>query len=161
MQCDVQRDSEMQLKRRKRATPESRSGESCAVSKSERRYPSTEKHYSPTRPSVSRHTQTPTSQIEIPIVSVSPNDYQKKPHTVDEETSHDNAVKHDIIYVDGAHKTSDERPKTVRPMLPLKEVEGNVETDPNIDMKVDRIYTLDVDRLGEDIRKPVTGGGRT
>ena len=126
MQCDVQRDSEMELeKRRRRVTPESRSEESCAVNMSERHHPSTEKCHSPIRTSVSRHAQTPTSQSELPIVSVSPHYYQDKPHTVAAEKSHDNAVKHDIIGVDGGHKTSDERPKTVRPMLPRKAVEVN------------------------------------
>ena len=83
MQCDVQRDYEMELeKRRRRVTPESRSEESCAVNRSERHHPSTEKCHSPIRTSVSRHTQTPTSQSELPIVSVSPHYYQDKPHTV-------------------------------------------------------------------------------
>ena len=143
---DVQRDSEMDLeKRRRRATPESRPGKSCAVSQSEPRHPSTEKHHSSIRTSVSRHTQTPASQSEIPIVSVSPNDYQKKPHTVAAETSHDNAVKHDIIRVNGGHKISDEGPKTVRPMLPRKAVEVILGTDRNIETKVDQSYTQDVD----------------
>ena len=145
-QCDVKRDSEMDLeKRRRRATPESRSEESCAVSQSEPRHPSTEKRHSPIRTSVSRHTQTPTSQSELPIVSVSPHYYQDKPHTVATETSHDNAVKHDIIGVNGGHKISDEGPKTVRPMLPRKAVEVNLETDPNIETKVGQSYTQDVD----------------
>ena len=110
-------------KRPRRATPESRSGESSAVNRSERRHPSTEKRHSPIRTSVSRHTQTPTSQSELPIVSVSPHYHKDKPHTVAAETSHDNAVKHAIIGVDGGHKTSDERP-----MLPRKAVEVNLET---------------------------------
>ena len=121
VRCDVQRDSEMDLeKRRRRATPESRSEESCAVSQSEPRHPSKEKRHSPIRTSVSRHTQTPTSQSGSPIVSVSPHYYQDKPHTVATETSHDNAVKHDIIGVNGGHKISDEGPKTASPMLPRK-----------------------------------------
>ena len=141
VQCDVQRDSEMELeKSRRRATPESRSGESCAVNRSERRHPSTEKLHSPIRTSVSRHTQTPTSQSELPIVSVSPHSYQVKPHTVAAETSQDNAVKQDIIGVDGGHKTSDERP-----MLPRKAIEVNVETDLNVETKVEQSYTQDVD----------------
>ena len=114
------------------------------MSQSEPRHPSTEKLHSPIRTSVSRHTQTPTSQSELPIVSVSHNDYQKKPHTVAEETSHDNGL-HDIIDVDGGHKTSDDRPKTASLMLPRKAVEVNLETDPNIDTKVDQNYTQDVD----------------
>ena len=139
VQYDVQRDSEMDLeKRRRRATPESRSGESCAVSQSEPRHPSTEKRHSPIRTSVSRHTQTPTSKSELPIVSVSPHYYQEKPHTVAAETSHDNAVEHDIIGVNGGHKISDEGPNTVRPMLPRKAVEVKLETDPNIETKVDQ-----------------------
>ena len=139
VQYDVQRDSEMDLeKRRRRATPESRSGESCAVSQSEPRHPSTEKRHSSIRTSVSRHTHTPTSQSELPIVSVSPHYYQEKPHTVAAETSHDNAVEHDIICVNGGHKISDEGPKTVRPMLPRKAVEVKLETDPNIETKVDQ-----------------------
>ena len=38
--------------------------------------------------------------------------YQEKPHTVADETSYENPVKHDIIDGDGDHKRSDERPKT-------------------------------------------------
>ena len=132
-------------KRRRRATPESRSGESCAVSQSEPRHPSTEKRHSPIRTYVSRHTQRPTSQSELPIVSLSPHYYQDKPHTVAAETSHDNAVKHDIIGVNGGHKISDEGPKSVRPMLPRKAIEVDVETDPNAETKVDQSYTQDVD----------------
>ena len=115
-----------------RVTPESRSGESCPVNRSERRHPSTEKRHSPIRTSVSRQTQSETSQSELPIVSVSPHYYQDKTHNVTAETSHDNAVKHEIIGVDGGHKTSDERPKTVRPMLPRKAVEVNLETIPTL-----------------------------
>ena len=81
VQCDVQRGSEMELeKRRGRATPERRSGESCwrAVRKSERRHLSTEKHHMPICTSVSFdkqnrasiHTQTPTSQNALPVVCV-------------------------------------------------------------------------------------------
>ena len=138
VQYDVQRDSEMDLEK-------SRSVESCAVSQSEPRNPSREKRHSPIRTSVSRHTQTPTSQSELPIVSVSPHYYQDKPHTVATETSHDNAVKQDIIGVNGGHKISDEGPKTASPMLPRKAVEVNLETDPNTDTKVDQNYTQDVD----------------
>ena len=115
------------------------------MSQSEPRHPSTEKRHSPIRTSVSRHTQTPTSQSELPIVSVSPHYYQEKPHTVAAETSHDNAVEHDIIGVNGGHKISNEGPKTVRPMLPRKAVEVKLETDPNIETKVDQSYTQDVD----------------
>ena len=108
VQCDVQRDSEMKReKRRRRPTPESRSGESCwrAVRKSERRHLSTEKRHTPICTSVSfdkqnrvsRHTHTPTSPNALPIVSVSPHSYQEKPHTIANETSHENPVKHDII----------------------------------------------------------------
>ena len=83
MQCDVQRDSETELeKRHRRVTPESRSGESCVVSRSGRRHPSTEKLHSPIRTSVSRHTQKPTSQSELPVVYVSSHSYEEKPHTV-------------------------------------------------------------------------------
>ena len=128
VQCDVQRDSKNQL-----------------VNRSERRHPSTENRHSSIRTSVSRHTQTPASQSEIPIVSVSPNDYQKKPHIVAAETSLDNAVKHDIIGVNGGHKISDEGPKMVRPMLPRKAVEVILGTDRNIETKVDQSYTQDVD----------------
>ena len=146
VQYDVQRDSKLDLeKRRRRATLESRSEESCAVSQSAPRHPSTGKRHSPIRTSVSRHTQTPTSQSELPIVSVSPHYNQDKPHTVATETSHDNAVKHDIIGVNGGHKISDEGPKTASPMLPRKAVEVNLETDPNIETKVGQSYTQDVD----------------
>ena len=69
------------------------------MSQSEPRHPSAEKLHSPICTSVSRLTQTPTSQSELPIVSVSPHYYQDKPHTVAAETSHDNAVKHDSIGV--------------------------------------------------------------
>ena len=147
-QCDVHRDYEMDIgKRRRRATPESRSGESCAVSQSEPRHPSTEKLYSPIHTSVSRHKQTPTSQSELPIVSVSPHYYQEKPRTVAAEASRDNAVKHAIIGVNGGHKISDEGPKTVRSMLPRKVVAVILETDPNIETKVGQSYTQDVDWL--------------
>ena len=43
---------------------------------------------------------------------MSPRSYQDKPHTVADETSYENPVKHDIIDGDGGHKRSDERPKT-------------------------------------------------
>ena len=124
MQCDVQRDSEMDLeKRRRRATPESRSRESCSVSQSEPSHLSAEKHNTPIGTSVScekqtrvsRHTQTPISQDALPVVSVSPPSYPERPHNVADETSREDPVKHDIIDVDGYHKTSDERP-----MLPRK-----------------------------------------
>ena len=115
------------------------------MNRSERRHPSTENPHSPIRTYVRRHTQTPTCQCELPIVSVSPHSYQVNPHTVAAETSHDNTVKHDIIGMDGGHKTSDECPKTVRPMLPRKAIEVNVETDPNVETKVEQRYTQDVD----------------
>ena len=129
VRCDVQRDSEMDLeKRRTRATPESRSGESCAVSTSERRHLSAEKHNTPIGTSVScekqtrvsRHTQTLTIQDALPVVSVSPRSHPERPHNVADETSREDPVKHDIVDVDGGHKTSDERPMTVRSMLPRK-----------------------------------------
>ena len=37
--------------------------------------------------------------------------FQEKLQTVAEERSYDNTLKHDILGVDGGHKTSDERPK--------------------------------------------------
>ena len=46
--------------------------------------------------------------------------------------------------MDGGHKTSDEGPKTVRPMLPRKAVEVNLETDPNIETKGEQSYTQDM-----------------
>ena len=67
VQCDMQRDPEMDHEKgRRRDTRESRSGESCAVSTSERRHLSAEKHNTPIGTSVScekqtrvsRHTQT-------------------------------------------------------------------------------------------------------
>ena len=85
VQCDVERDSEMELEKRRRpAIPESRSGESCwrSMRKSEPRQLSTEK----------RHTTISTS------VSF---DQQNR------------------------DKRSDERPKTVRSILPRKAVEVN------------------------------------
>ena len=102
VQCDVQRDSEMKLeKRRRRHTPKTRSGESCwrAVRKSERRHLSTEKRHTPICTSVSfdKQTQTPTSPTALPVVSVSPRSYQEKPHTVADETSYENPVKHDSL----------------------------------------------------------------
>ena len=67
VQCDVQRDSGEELeKRRRRITPVSFDKQN----------------------SVSRHTQTPTSQNALRIVSVSPHSYQEKPHTIDDETSY-------------------------------------------------------------------------
>ena len=129
MQCDLQRDSEMDHEKgRVRATRESRSGESCAVSRSERRHLSAEKHNTPIGTSVicdkqtrvSRHTQTPISPDALPVVSVSPRSYPERPHNVADETSHEDPVKHDIVDVDGGHKRSDERPNTVRSMLPRK-----------------------------------------
>ena len=129
MQCDLQRDSEMDHEKGSRlATRESRSGESCAVSRSERRHLSAEKHNTPIGASVSfdkqtrasRHTQTPISQYALPVVSVSPRSYPERPHNVADETSREDPVKHDTVDVDGGHNTSDERPKTVRPILPRK-----------------------------------------
>ena len=76
---------------------------------------------------------------------VSPHSYQEKPHTIADETSHENPVKHDIIDVDGGHKRSDERPKPVRTMHPQKAVDVNLKTDPNIETKVDQSYINDVD----------------
>ena len=84
VQCDLQLDSEMDHEKgRRRATCESRSGESCAVSRSERRHLSAEKRNTPIGTSgscdkqtrVSRHTQTPIIQDALPIVSVSPRSY--------------------------------------------------------------------------------------
>ena len=149
-QCDVQRDSEMKHeKRRRRPTPESRSGESCwrAVTKSERRHLSTEKRHTPICTSVSfdKQTQTPTSPNALPVVSVSSRSYQEKPHTVADETSYENPVKHDIMDGDRGHKRSEERPKTACTMHPRKAVDVNLKTDPNIEMKVDQSYVKDVD----------------
>ena len=119
MQCDLQRDSEMDHEKgRVRATLDSRSGELCAVSRSERRHLSEEKHNTPIGTSVScdkqtrvsRHTQTPISPDALPVVSVSPPSYPEIPHNVADETSHEDPLKHDIIDVDGGHKRSDERP---------------------------------------------------
>ena len=129
VQCDMQRDPEMDHEKgRRRDTRESRSGESCAVSTSERRHLSAEKHNTPIGTSVScekqtrvsRHTQTLTIQDALPVVSVSPRSHPERPHNVADETSREDPVKHDIVDVDGGHKTSDERPKTVRSMLPRK-----------------------------------------
>ena len=44
----------------------------------------------------------------------------QRPHNVAAETSREDPVKHDIVDVDGGHKTSDERPKAVRSLLPRK-----------------------------------------
>ena len=129
VQCDMQRDPEMDHEKgRRRDTRESRSGESCAVSTSERRHLSAEKHNTPIGTSVScekqtrvsRHTQTLTIQDALPVVSVSPRSHPERPHNVADETSREDPVKHDIVDVDGGHKTSNERPKTVRSMLPRK-----------------------------------------
>ena len=129
VQCDMQRDPEMDHEKgRRRDTRESRSGESCAVSTSERRHLSAEKHNTPIGTSVScekqtrvsRHTQTLTIQDALPVVSVSPRSHPERPHNVADETSREDPVKHDIVDVDSGHKTSDERPKTVRSMLPRK-----------------------------------------
>ena len=129
MQCDLQLDSEMDHEKgRRRATYESRSGESCAVSISERRHLSAEKHNTPIGASVSfvkqtrvsRHTQTPISEDALPVVSVSSPSYPERPHNVADETSREDPIKHDIVDVDGGHTRSDERPKTVRSMLPRK-----------------------------------------
>ena len=129
VQCDMQCDPEMDhQKGRRRDTRESRSGESCAVSTSERRHLSAEKHNAPIGTSVScekqtrvsRHTQTLTIQDALPVVSVSPRSHPERPHNVADETSREDPVKHDIVDVDGGHKTFDERPKTVRSMLPRK-----------------------------------------
>ena len=129
VQCDMQRDPDMDHEKgRRRDTRESRSGESCAVSTSERRHLSAEKHNTPIGTSVScekqtrvsRHTQTLTIQDALPVVSVSPRSHPERPHNVADETSREDPVKHDIVDVDGGHKTSDERPKTVRSMLPRK-----------------------------------------
>ena len=129
VQCDMQRDPEMDHEKgRRRDTRESRSGESCAVSTSERRHLSAEKHNKPIGTSVScekqtrvsRHTQTLTIQDALPVVSVSPRSHPERPHNVADETSREDPVKHDIVDVDGGHETSDERPKTVRSMLPRK-----------------------------------------
>ena len=116
MQCDVQRDSGVDLKkRRRRATPVS----------------------------LDKQTQTPTSPNALPVVSVSPRSYQEKPHTIADDTSFENPVKHDII--DGGYKRSDERPNTVRSMHPRKAVEVNLKTNTNIETKVDQSYVKDVD----------------
>ena len=69
---------------------------------------------------MSRHTQTLTIQDALPVVSVSPRSHPERPHNVADETSREDPVKHDIVDVDGGHKTSDERPMTVRSMLPRK-----------------------------------------
>ena len=105
VQCDMQRDPEMDHEKgRRRDTRESRSGESCAVSRSERRHLSAEKHNTPIGASVSfdkqtrvsRHTQTPIIQDALPVVSVSPRSYPERPHNVADETSREDPVKHDI-----------------------------------------------------------------
>ena len=116
VQCDVQRDSGVELeKRRRRATPVS----------------------------LDKQTQTPTSPNALSVVSVSPRSYHEKPHTIADETSYENPVKHDII--DGGHKRSDERPNTVRSMHPRKAVEVNLKTNTNIETKVDQSYVKGVD----------------
>ena len=77
---------------------------------------------------------------------MSPRSYQEKPHTIADETSYENPVKHDIIDGDGGHKRSDERPKTVvRSMHSGKAVQVNLQTDPNLETKVDQSYIKDVD----------------
>ena len=130
VQCDMQRDPEMDHEKgRRRDTRESRSGESCAVSTSERRHLSAEKHNTTPigtsvscekQTRVSRHTQTLTIQDALPVVSVSPRSHPERPHNVADETSREDPVKHDIVDVDGGHKTSDERPKAGSSMLPRK-----------------------------------------
>ena len=130
VQCDMQRDPEMDHEKgRRRDTRESRSGESCAVSTSERRHLSAEKHNTTPigtsvscekQTHVSRHTQTLTIQDALPVVSVSPRTHPERPHNVADETSREDPVKHDIVDVGGGHKTSDECPHTVRSMLPRK-----------------------------------------
>ena len=153
VQGEVQRDSESERDLEKRcwgATHESRH-----VRKSERRHLSTEKRHTPICTSVSfdnqnrasRYTQTPTSQNSLPVVSVSPHYYQDKQHTIADETSHENPVKHDIIYVDGGHKRSDERPNTVRSMHQRKAVDANLKTDPNTETEVEQSYIQDVHRV--------------
>ena len=103
VQCDVQRDSGVELeKRRRRATPVS----------------------------LDKQTQTPTSPNALPVVSVSPHSYQEKSHTIADETTYDNPVKNDIMDGNGGHKRSDERPKKVRSMYPRKAVDVNLKTDP-------------------------------
>ena len=128
VQCDMQRDPEMDHEKGRRPdTHESRSGESCAVSTSERRHLSAEKHNTPIgtcvscekQTRVSRHTQTLTIQDALPVISVSPRSHPERPHNIADETSREDPVKHDIVDVDGGLKTSDERPK-VRSMLPRK-----------------------------------------
>ena len=130
VQCDMQRDPEMDHEKgRRRDTRDSRSGESCAVSTSERRHLSAEKHNTTPigtsvscekQTRVSRHTQTLTIQDALPVVSVSPRSHPERPHNVADETSREDPVKHDIVDVDGGHKTSDERPKAGSSMLPRK-----------------------------------------
>ena len=130
VQCDMQRDPEMDHKKgRRRDTRESRSGESCAVGTSERRHLSAEKHNTTPigtsvscekQTRVSRHTQTLTIQDALPVVSVSSRSHPERPHNVADETSREDPVKHDIVDVDGGHKTSDERPKAGSSMLPRK-----------------------------------------
>ena len=93
--------------------------------------------------SLDKQTQTPTSPNALPVVSVSPRSYQEKPHTIADDTSYENPVKHDII--DGGYKRSDERPNTVRSMHPRKAVEVNLKTNTNIETKVDQSYVKDVD----------------
>ena len=132
VQCDMQRDPEMDHEKgRRRDTRESRSGESFAVSTSDRRHLSAEKHNTTpigtsvscekqTRVTVSIHTQTPITQYALPFVSVSPRSYPERPHNVADETSREDPVNHDTVDVDGGHNTSDECPHTVRSMLPRK-----------------------------------------
>ena len=132
VQCDMQRDPVMDHEKgRRRDTRESRSGESCAVSTSERRHLSAEKHNTTpigtsvscekqTLVTLSRHTQTPITQHALPVVSVSPRSYPERTHNVADETSREDPVKHDTVDVDGGHNTSDECPHTVRSMLPRK-----------------------------------------
>ena len=124
VQRDMQRDREMDHEKgRRRDIHESRSGESCAVSTSERRHLLAEKHNTPIGTSVScekqtrvsRHTQTLTIQDALPVISVSPRSHPERPRNVADETSREDPVKHDIVDVDGGHKTSDERS-----MLPRK-----------------------------------------
>ena len=132
VQRDMQRDREMDHEKgRRRDTHESRSGESCAVSTSERRHLSAEKHNTTPigksvscekQTRVSRHTQTLTIQDALPVVSVSPRSHPERPHNVADETSREDPVKHDIVDVGVGHKTSDECPHSVglRSMLPRK-----------------------------------------
>ena len=98
------------------------------MSTSERRHLSAEKHNTPIgtcvscekQTRVSRHTQTLTIQDALPVISVSPRSHPERPRNVADETSREDPVKHDIVDVDGGHKTSDERPKAGSSMLPRK-----------------------------------------